>query len=160
MFLLSDFFLRRFRFGGNLSLCFHLPDSSRAYFLSPCFLSLPFSSFTLFYSSMGSSLLLIGELWSFVCGFVSPLVSLWFSSVFALLLLLPHMTFSPISWSFLCCVRITFVRFHFILDCGFYCIFSTYFLLSCLVEFFAVEKQVDLYDIIYCIMKSRSIYMI
>ena len=41
-----------------------------------------------------------------------------------------------------CCICITFVKSHFILDCGFYYIFSTYFLVSCLVGFFAVEAKI------------------
>ena len=79
LFLLSIFFLGKFQFGGTLSLCSHFPDYSLPYFLSPyyhfCFLSLSFlsfSSFTLF-SFMGSSLLLLGDLWFLVCVFASSL---------------------------------------------------------------------------------------
>ena len=92
-----------------------------------------FSSFTLFYSSTDSSLFLIGEPWLFVC----PLVPLFL----LVLLLLLHAFFSPYTLMFLCCVRITFVLSHFILDCGFYYIFFTYFFVFCLVGFFAVDAK-------------------
>ena len=47
-----------------------------------------------------------------------------------------YVHFSPhILQGFLCCVHITFLQYHFILDCIFYYIFSPYFF-SCLVGFF------------------------
>ena len=49
----------------------------------------------------------------------------------------------PVPQYFHCCVGITFVKSHFILDCGFYCIFFTYFFVSCLVGFFTVEAEVS-----------------
>ena len=120
---LSVFFLCKFRFDGNLSLCSHLPNCTLIHFFSPCyhfcFLSLGvfFSSLTLFCTSMGSSLLLIGKLWLFVCGFFDfflllSLFGLTLSLLF--LLLLPRMSFSPYTLVFplLCTHHICQVSFY------------------------------------------------
>ena len=82
---LSVFFFHWFQFGGNLSLCSHLPDYSLALFLSPCY-------HFCFVSLVDSVLLFIYSVLLFH-GFLSPtdlfvglfnlFSPLWFYSLFA-----------------------------------------------------------------------------
>ena len=113
---LNIFFYRWFRFKGHTLLCSHLPYCSLAYFLSSCYLfllfclwvMLTFSSFSLFCLFLCFSLLLLEELWLFICGFANLL---------SLSLYCPSRSWnipfsSPVPQYFLFYICITFITFY------------------------------------------------